>query len=168
MRRFLDGLYAVSGGLAGLFMIGVLVAILMSIGTRQLGYYIGGLDAYAGYSMAAAGFLALGHTFKSGEHIRVTLVLGLLPQKGRIKLDIFALLVACVLAANLAWYSGNLVHDSFLFHDISTSDDATPLWIPQIGMAVGTFIFLIAIVDETVRRLRGHPESTLSEEMHYE
>jgi hypothetical protein len=34
-----------------------------------------GADSYAGYRMAASGFLALAHTFKGGEHIRVTLVL---------------------------------------------------------------------------------------------
>src|SRR3546814_9900763 len=82
MRRFLDKLYLVSGGLAAVFTVGVLVAVVMSIVTRQLGVHIGGLDAYAGYSMAAAGFLALAHTFKSGEHIRVTLLLSALPAKG--------------------------------------------------------------------------------------
>ena len=34
-----------------------------------------GTDAYAGYCMAAAAFLALAHTLKRGEHIRVTLFL---------------------------------------------------------------------------------------------
>jgi TRAP-type C4-dicarboxylate transport system permease small subunit len=168
MRRFLDRLYQVSGGLAAVFTVGVLVAVVMSIATRQLGVHIGGLDAYAGYSMAAAGFLALAHTFKSGEHIRVTLLLSALPGKGSMRLDIFALLVACVIAGNLFWFSGKLVLDSFSYNDISTSDDATPLWIPQIAMAVGTFIFFIAIVDETIRRCKGIPETKQAEETHYE
>src|SRR3546814_16068087 len=84
----------------------------MAIVTRQLGVHSGGLDAYAGYSMAAAGFLALAHTFKSGEHIRVTLLLSALPAKGSLRLDIFALLVACLIAGNLCWFSGQLVLDS--------------------------------------------------------
>lgn len=164
MRRFLDKLYLVSGGLAAVFMIGVLVAVVMSIATRQLGVHIGGLDAYAGYSMAAAGFLALAHTFKKGEHIRVTLLLSALPAKGRVRLDIFALLVACAITANLCWFSGKLVLDSFSFNDISTGDDATPLWIPQVAMAVGTLIFFIAVLDETIRRMRGIPEEAHGEE----
>src|SRR3546814_16707561 len=106
--------------------------------------------------MAAAGFLALAHTFKSGEHIRVTLLLSALPAKGSLRLDIFALLVACLIAGNLCWFSGKLVLDSYAYNDISTSDDATPLWIPQIAMAVGTLIFFIAIVDETIRRYKGY------------
>src|SRR3546814_1837485 len=71
--------------------------------------------------MAAAGFLALAHTFKSGEHIRVTLLLSALPAKGSLRLDIFALLVACLIAGNLCWFSGKLVLDSYAYNDISTS-----------------------------------------------
>lgn len=168
MRRFLDKLYLVSGGVAAIFMIGVLVAVVMSIATRQVGVHIGGLDAYAGYSMAAAGFLAMAHTFKSGEHIRVTLLLSALPAKGRLRLDLLALLIGCAITANLCWFSGKLVLDSLSYNDISTGDDATPLWIPQIAMAVGNLIFFIAVLDETIRRMRGIPEAAHSEETHYE
>lgn len=167
MRKFLDRLYLVSGGLAAVCMIGILVAVGLSIATRQLGIHIGGLDAYAGYAMAAAGFLSLAHTFKKGEHIRVTLLLSALPSKGRMRLDIFALLVACLITATLAWFSAKLVLDSYTYQDISTGDDATPLWIPQITMAVGALIFLIAVVDETVRRIKGIPE-TIQEDTHHE
>lgn len=168
MRRFLDELYRLSGGLAAVFTVGVLVAVVMSIATRQLGVHIRGLDAYAGYSMAAAGFLALAHTFKSGEHIRVTLLLAALPSAGRIRLDIFALLVGCTISACLCWFSGKLVLDSYSYSDISTGDDATPLWIPQLAMAIGTLIFFISIVDETLRRFKGIPETIQDEETHYE
>ena len=41
------------------------------------------------------------------------------------------------------------------FNDISTGNDATPLWIPQLAFAVGTFILLVAFVDELVLELRG-------------
>ena len=167
MRTFLDRLYIGAGVLAAVFMVGVLVAILLSIATRQLGVHIGGLDAYAGYSMAAAGFLALAHTFKQGEHIRVTLLLAALPRGGRMRLDIFALLVACFIAASLAWFSAKLVFDSYAYQDISTGDDATPLWIPQLAMAAGTLVFLVALLDETLRRLRGIPE-TVREDTHHE
>lgn len=168
MRGFLDRLYLVSGGLAAVFMVALLVAILMLIVTRQLGIHIGGLDAYAGYFMAAAGFLALAHTFSRSEHIRVTLLLSALPHKGRLRLDIFALLVACAITANLAWFSCKLVLDSYTYNDISTGDDATPLWIPQIAMAVGTIVFFIAVLDETFRRCRGIPPVSEGDGQHHE
>ena len=48
----------------------------------------------------------------------------------------------------LAYYSIRLAWQSHLFHDVSTANDATPLWIPQLGMAIGTLILLIAFIDE--------------------
>ena len=160
MRRFLDGLYGAAGLLAGLCTIGVLVSVLAAIIARQLSLNIPGTDAYAGYFMAAAGFLALSSTFKHGEHIRVTLLLNSLAPAGSRRLDIFALAVGSLLAAAFAFFSIKLTYDSWLYNDISTSNDATPLWIPQISMAVGTVLFLIALVDELVRRSRGVAAAT--------
>lgn len=166
MRRALNALYTAAGVLAAVFMVGVLVCIGLSIATRQMAVHIPGLDAYAGYCMAAAGFLALAHTFKKGEHIRVTLLLASLPAKGRMRLDTFALAAGTVIAANLAWFSCKLVIDSHTYNDISTGEDATALWIPQLSMAVGTVIFFIAMLDETLRRLRGIPEDKKDTALH--
>ena len=168
MRRALDTLYAVSGGLAALCMVGVLACVVTAIVTRQLNVYVAGMDAYAGYFMAGAGFLALASTLKHGEHIRVSLLLNALPRKGRLRLDVFALLVGCVLAAALAWFSAKLVHDSWLYNDVSTGNDATPLWIPQLAMAAGAILFLVALVDEAVDRLRGVEPSRPQEEQRHE
>jgi len=146
--------------LAGLCTIGVLVSVLAAIIARQLSLNIPGTDAYAGYFMAAAGFLALSSTFKHGEHIRVTLLLNSLAPAGSRRLDIFALAVGSLLASAFAFFSIKLTYDSWLYNDISTSNDATPLWIPQISMAVGTVLFLVALVDELIRRSRGVAAAT--------
>lgn len=165
MRRLLDRLYGAAGLLAGLCTIGVLVSVLAAIIARQLGLNIPGTDAYAGYFMAAAGFLALASTFKHSEHIRVTLLLNALSAPGHRRLDIFALFVGTILAAAFAWFSVKLAHDSWLFNDVSTANDATPLWIPQLTMAAGTVLFFVALVDELVRRIRGQGFAT-SQQIH--
>lgn len=163
MRRLLDGLYTAAGVLAAVFMVGVLLCVSGAILVRQLSMHIPGLDSYAGYCMAAAGFLALAHTLKKGEHIRVTLLLASLPARGRLRLDCFALMIGTVIAASLAWFSCKLVLDSHTFNDISTGEDATALWIPQLSMAVGTVVFFIAMLDETLCRLRGQPDRNTQE-----
>ena len=155
MRRFLDTLYDGAAWLAALFMIALLIAVLLSIGGRELHFYVKGTDAYAGYFMAAAGFLALAHTLKRGEHIRVTLLLSALRPGLRRALELWALACSAVLAGVLAFYASRLVWQSRAFNDISTGNDATPLWIPQLGMAVGTLILFIAFVDEFVLEMRG-------------
>ncbi len=159
MRRALDLLYDSAAALAALFMIGLLVMVLLSILGRQLHFHVPGTDAYAGYLMAAAGFLALAHTLKRGEHIRVTLLLNALHGTARRALERWSLGAAVLLAWLFAFYSVRLASQSWKFHDISTASDATPLWIPQIAMAVGTVIFAIAFVDELLLELRGRRAS---------
>ncbi|MGE4451206.1 TRAP transporter small permease [Castellaniella sp.] len=168
MRRFLEGLYTASAWLAGLGMIGVLLMVSMMILGRLLGFPVGGVDAYAGYAMAGAGFLALASTLKHGEHIRVTLVLGMLRGRARRGLELAALLIAVALSGFLALYSARLVWQSWSFQDISTGIDATPMWIPQIPMAVGTLVFFIAFLDEFCLELLGKRPSAASEELHHE
>ena len=164
MRRMLDLLYDACAWLAALAMIGVLAMVLMSIISRQMGFHFPGTDAYAGYSMAAAGFLALAHTLKRNEHIRVTLLLGRLKGRARHGLEMWAHTAGVLLAALFAFYSVRLAWQSHTMHDISTGNDATPLWIPQIAMALGTVVLLIALIDEWVLEKRGQRKAIDSEE----
>ena len=170
MRRFLDFLYDAAAWAAALCMIGVLVMVLTSILGRQFHFHLPGTDAYAGYSMAAASFLALAHTLKKGEHIRVTLLIGRLSGGTRRVLEMWSLSVAVLLSGLFAFYACRLVWQSHAFHDMSTSNDATPLWIPQLAMAVGTVLLFVALVDEWVLELRGrrahdmHSEEALHNE----
>jgi TRAP-type C4-dicarboxylate transport system permease small subunit len=164
MRRLLDLLYDGCAWLAALAMVGVLVMVLLSIVSRQLGFHVPGTDAYAGYSMAAAGFLALAHTLKRNEHIRVTLLLGQLRGKALQALEMWAVTAGVFLAGLFAFYSVRLAWQSHTLNDISTSNDATPLWIPQIAMALGTVVLLIALIDEWVLQLRGKRRLGVPEE----
>ena len=155
LRRGLDALYDGAAWLAAFFMIGLLAMVLLSIAGRQFHFHLPGTDSYAGYMMAAAGFLALAHTFKRNEHIRVTLLLSSLRGTPRRALEIWALAAAVLLAALAAYYSCRLSWQSYTFHDVSTGNDATPLWLPQLSMAAGSVILVIAILDDLVLELRG-------------
>lgn len=159
LRRILDALYHSAAALAALCMLGLLGMVLLSILSRQFGFHVRGTDAYAGYLMAGAGFLALAHTLKKGEHIRVTLLLSHLQGKARRALELWSLALGGVLAVLLALYSCRLAWQSHTFHDISTGSDATPLWIPQLSMAVGSVIFALALLDELWLELRGRRTS---------
>jgi TRAP-type C4-dicarboxylate transport system permease small subunit len=169
MRRTLDALYDAAGHLAALFMVGTLAMVLLGIASRLLNRFVPGTDAYAGYCMAAAGFLALAHTFTRGEHIRVTLILEHVGIRSRRILELWALAAASVLACAFAYYSARLAFQSWDFNDISTGNDATPLWIPQLTMAVGSLVLAIALLDALVlewqgRRVHSAPREALHNE----
>ena len=156
MHTFFDRLFEAAGWLAGLFMIGTLLTVLSSILGRMMPIFeLHGADAYAGYCMAASAFLALATTLRRGEHIRVTLVINRLSPSAYRWLDTFCHVVALIVACTLAFYSVRLVHQSLLFNDIATGLDATPLWIPQLGMAAGTCVLALAFAVELADLLTG-------------
>jgi TRAP-type C4-dicarboxylate transport system permease small subunit len=147
MRRFLNGLYLLCGWLAAACMVGLLAMVLLGIIDRYLPLPFKGTDAYSGYFMAGAGFLALAYTFGKGEHIRVTLVSNALHGKKRLLIELWALLIGVLLTGLMAFYAIKFTIQSRTLHDISTSMDATPLWIPQIPMAIGCVVLFIALLD---------------------
>ena len=155
MRKTLDLTYDAAAVLAALFLVGTLGMVLLGIAGRLLNFHVPGTDAYAGYCMAGAGFLALAHTLKRGEHIRVTLILERLTGGGRRALTLWSFAAGALLALLFAYYSVRLAYQSFDFHDISTANDATPLWIPQLTMAAGTVIFAAALLDELFLEIAG-------------
>ena len=156
MRRLLDSLYNAAGYTAALFLVGTLLMVLTGILDRILPFrLLRGSDAYAGYCMAASAFLALAYTFKRNEHIRVTLLLNSARPGLRRGLEMWSLFAALLLSVLFGYYSVRLAWQSYAFNDVSTMIDASPLWIPQIGMAVGTVVLAIAFADELVLQLRG-------------
>lgn len=153
MRRACDAVYAALMALAACAMVAAFAAVMLSVADRQFALGLRGLDAYAGYAIAAALFLALPGTLRSGEHIRVTLVLQRLPPRWRTGAEWWCLGAAALLALMLAAYAGKLVWVSWLTHDVSPMSDATPLWLPQIGMALGCAGLALAFVDALVEQM---------------
>jgi TRAP-type C4-dicarboxylate transport system permease small subunit len=157
LRKALDRLYWVAGALAGACLIAIGVLVLLSIVTRLLGLYVPGLTAYAGYAMACSSFLALAYTFGKGGHIRVSLFIEKLSGRRRRAAELWCLAAGTFLAGYLAWYSVKMVRVSKMLGDVSESADATPLWIPQIGMAVGAVLLAVALADRLLAVAFGAP-----------
>jgi TRAP-type C4-dicarboxylate transport system permease small subunit len=155
MRRLLDTFYAALMAGAAVAMAACFVCVMLGIADRQFGLGLRGLDAYAGYCIAAALFLALPGTLQRGEHIRVTLVLQHVPEKLRAVLEAWCLLAGIVLTGALAYYACRMVWVSWTTHDISQGSDATPLWLPQIAMGLGCAGLAVGMLDAAVSRMAG-------------
>ena len=155
MRHAFDRFYAALMALSAIALLTAFASVMLGIVDRQVGWGLRGLDAYAGYGIAAALFLALPGTLQKGEHIRVTLVMQRLPAAWRAALEWWSLGLGTLLAAMLAGYTVRLVWVSRLTNDVSQGSDATPLWIPQIGMALGCIGLLVAMLDAAWSRATG-------------
>ena len=149
--KFLDALYLGGGVLASLFLIAILVLIVVQMLARWTGQIFSGAPDYAGYCMAAASFLAFAHALNRGAHIRVSIVLNALGDKKRYWLEVWCFFLGAAAASYLAWYAVKATQWSHKFHDISQGQDATPLWIPQMGMAIGAVLLAICFWDNLLR-----------------
>jgi TRAP-type C4-dicarboxylate transport system permease small subunit len=147
VRSLLPTFYRGLLGLACVSMVSTLCVIVLGIVARLAAWDIAGLDGYAGYLIAATLFLALPETFAHGDHIRVTLLLQRMGPRVRHAFELGGLAAGLGLAATLAFYACRLVWVSQLTHDVSPSADATPLWIPQLAMALGCIGFAVAFAD---------------------
>ncbi|MGE5162019.1 MAG: TRAP transporter small permease [Betaproteobacteria bacterium] len=153
-RSVLDPFYKALGVLGALFILATLVVEVVGIAGRQLGMSMAGIDAYAGYCLAAGSFLAMAYALRRGDHIRVTLILSRLKGRVRYWMEVLCLAIATLLSALFAWFAGRLVWGSYTFHDVSQNVDATPLWIPQLSMALGLFGLAVAFAEQLVITLR--------------
>ncbi|MDH5208357.1 MAG: TRAP transporter small permease [Burkholderiaceae bacterium] len=154
MRSILDPFYTALGVLGALFILATLVVEVAGIAGRELGYSMAGLDSYAGYCLAAGSFLAMAHALRRGDHIRVTLILTRLKGRTRYWMEVLCLCIAALLSAYFAYFSARLVWGSYTLNDVSQNVDATPLWIPQLSMAIGLFGLAVAFAEQLFVTLR--------------
>ncbi|WP_439518364.1 TRAP transporter small permease [Hydrogenophaga sp.] len=155
MARLVSTFYQGLLFLSCLSMVAAFCTVLLGVVAREVQWDIPGLDAYAGYAIACSLFLALPSTLRQGEHIRVTLVLDRLPATARAVLEWTCLLLGLAIALALAWYAVRLAWVSWTTHDVSSGADATPLWIPQIGMVLGCAGFALAFAQALLMRWNG-------------
>ena len=154
MRYILDRLYQISGYLAAFFMVMIALTIIGQICGRFIGIAIDSTET-AGFSMAGMTFFGLAYTFRQGEHIRVTLFLRFVSGSARKILELFTIGFCIVFVGYLTYWAFDFVYFSHKFEEISQGLLAIPFWIPRLSMAIGSLVFLIALIDEFWAVLRG-------------
>ncbi|MBK5961040.1 C4-dicarboxylate ABC transporter permease [Rhodoplanes elegans] len=171
IRTALDTLYLVAGWLAGGFLILIFVLMMVLSAGRPLGINVPAGDDIVSWCMAAMAFLGLAHTFRSGEMIRVGLLIDNISGRTRHAIEIAALVVGCGFVGFFAWNAVVMTYDSWRFLDMTQGVLAIPLWIPQLGFTSGLVILAIALVDELVWVVGGRapryekPKPTTAEEV---
>lgn len=165
MRRFLDRLYAGSGALAAACLAGICLLMLTQAVGREFGLLIRFADDLTAWLCAASAFLALGHTFRHGELVRVGLFIDRLPAGARRAAEILALSVTALFVGYMAVAVAKFVYESWKFKEVAQGLVRIPIWIPQLCFAIGVLIFFVAVVDELILVLkRQKPNYQLAEE----
>jgi TRAP-type C4-dicarboxylate transport system permease small subunit len=150
LRRFLDRLYAASGALAAVCLASICALMLAQSFGREAGILIRGAEDIVAWLCAASAFLALGHTFRNGELVRVGLFIDWLPPRARWLAELNALGVTALFVAYMMWAVTRFVYESWQFKEVAQGLLRMPIWIPQLSLVVGVAIFLVAVLDELV------------------
>lgn len=154
MRKGLDLLYRVSGGLAALCLALIAVTIVAQIIGRTVGVTIDSTES-GGFFLAGSTFLGLAYTLKTGGHVRVSLLVGRFTGRAAWLAEVWISLFGAVACTYASWQTWGMIHDSWRFGDLSPGLLAIPFWIPQSAMLAGLVIFAIAMFDELVLILTG-------------
>ena len=108
-------------------------------------------DEYSAYGLAAIIFLGAGYCLKEKGHIRITLVLGFLPDTAGRIVTFVATVVTTVFMGYLWWYLFKMVRSAFRYESTSGTLTNTPLWIPQTLMLVGAACFFIQLLATSIK-----------------
>ena len=154
MRRILDMLYRVTLWASALCLMSIALLVGAQLAGRLLDgvlallhlprtdFVILSLAEICGYLLAGTTFLALAGTLKAGAHIRVTMVLGMLGERARRFLEIWAFGCAAAASGYMTYHLANFALVSLRFNEVSPGLVRVPLG-------------LSASVDGD-RRLRAH------------
>lgn len=165
--RLLDGLYFGSAAAAALCLVAICAVVSLQVAAnaadvisewlvgRPLGFIVPSYAEFAGFLLAAASFLALPYTLRSGAHIRVTTLLDRLGARSGHGAELWCSASGAVLSGYFAWFTLLLVAESWRYGDLSPGMVPVPLWIPQATICVGLAILTIAFVDRFISLLAG-------------
>jgi TRAP-type C4-dicarboxylate transport system permease small subunit len=155
MKRFvrtIDGIAAVSGGLAGVMLcIGLAMAFIEIILRSAFSSTLYITEEYSGYLMCGLTFCGLGYTLREKGHIRMTFLHRIVIGKSRWYLDMVCYAAGCIFCAAITGFSGEFFWDSVVTRSQSMQLSETYLAIPQFFMPFGALIMTLQFLSEFLK-----------------
>jgi TRAP-type C4-dicarboxylate transport system permease small subunit len=108
-------------------------------------------DEYSAYGLAAIIFLGAGYTLKEKGHIRITLVLNLLPKRLAALVTALASSGTLFFIGYLTWQLYRMTASAHRYGSTSGTLTATPIWIPQAIVVIGAGFFALQMLAEALR-----------------
>ncbi len=148
-------LYRVAGYLSAFCLVLICGLILAQVIARNLGTTVRDAEEFAAWAMAAAGFFGLSYALHAGAHIRVQVAMRFVPSAARRAMEVLSTATALAISAYLAWFCVLFVWESYSFNEVSQGLVPVPMWLPQLPMALGAVLLVVAFTERMVCVLRG-------------
>ncbi|MCG8638141.1 MAG: TRAP transporter small permease [Desulfobacterales bacterium] len=161
--RILEKISDLFGGkLQGILVFGLMVMVMAEVLARYLlNAPLSIAEELGGYILVSVTFMGLGYTWKEKGHVRVELLVNLLPESIRARLRFLTLILAAAFCFPMIAGSWSMLQDSLLFEARSGSWLRTPLVYPQSVLLIGSVLLLIQFAAEIIKavnRLKDRPE----------
>jgi tripartite ATP-independent transporter DctM subunit len=148
----IDGLSALCGWLGAALVAAMLAIICYDVALR---YLLNSPTSWsteiATYMLVAMAFLAAAWAQREGAHIRVELLVERLRGEARRTLELLCAWLGLVLVAFLAWQAIVVAYDNWVNGVRIFSLLNTPVYLPQIPVAVGLAAFALAVLADIYR-----------------
>ena len=151
-----DRVAAVAAVVSGAAVVLMTVLVTVEVLSRDLFNFSTLIaDEMSGYLLVALTFLGLAPTLRSGGFIRIDTYRARLQGGARQALELAIHLLALGYAVLLDWYLWWLALDAWRLGTTSIQVSRTPLWIPQMCMAVGGLLLVFDVLARLVVVLAG-------------
>ncbi len=140
VTRASDRIYQGMGYTCGALFLLLALFITYQAIVRKLGLFgimAPGMDQISGYVLGVAATWAFSYALRTGSHVRIDLLLPFMPRPLRFVADLAALAAIGLFASLVAWRLWVLVLQSYELGATTNTYPLTPLWIPQILVAIG-------------------------------
>lgn len=166
MIRVVDGLCGVLQAItrraclaAGWALVVLSVVIAVNVVTRKLfNFSLQGVDEYGGYCLAICASIGFSQAAYERAHIRISVLVDLLPTRLRAVSDVLALVLLTAMAVTLAVKATDVALTSHAMQALATSALRTKLAIPQAMWAAAlcwfSFILLVQCLHALLQLVR--------------
>lgn len=120
-------------------------------------------DEIGAYLLVAITYLGLAYTLREDRHINIDVVTRLMNARANRWTSIIVSVLSLVTMIVFTWQAFRMVQSSYRYRVATYSVLATPLWIPQLFVAIGLLAFslqMVSYVITTCQRPQQQNDST--------
>lgn len=153
--KIIDTASNIGAVFSAIFMILIVLLIVIEIFLRAI-FNKSTLitDEYSAYMFVFVVMLGLSYTFKEKGHIKITIITSRLKKKTQRYFEILILFIALAILIFSLYYSFMMVYDTYSLDMRADTIAETPLYLPQIALPLGYFIFIIQVIAEIIKKFK--------------
>lgn len=142
--------------------VGMLLVLLIAFMTSAdvFGRYllaspIPGVPETAAMLFAIAVFISLAHTQAEKGHVRVEVLVNLLPRRAAHVVEFIALLLVLLITGLIAWSTGKVAIHSIIIQEVKFGAVPVPLWPAKLMFPIGMILLFLQIMVDEVGHIRS-------------